>query len=116
MKQPINTFDDFLIAKQELKQAISSSEEELRTHKLVKITSAISEGNVKDSISDTISSLKLKDLLASPLGSLLSTYLLSNKVLRKYFVGFTIARQTIPFALKKLKSILDDIEFEQKKD
>lgn len=109
----INNFEDFLNAKHGLKQEIRETEEELRSHNLFKITTAVSSGNLKDSISETLSGLSLKDLLASPLGNLISTYLLSNKILRKYFIGFTILRQTVPYGLKKLRAILDELELDK---
>ena len=115
MSQKINTYQDFIRVKQHLKLEVKEVEEELTSHKFFKITDAITNpGNIKETISESVSSLKLKDILDSPIGNLLSTYLLSNKVLRKYFIGFTILRQTVPYALNKLKDILNEIETEKK--
>jgi len=112
MTKKIITYRDLLEAKQELKTEITAQEDKILNNKLVQFTSSINNGNFSliDSLQDSLSSIGLKNILASPLGNLLGTYLLSNKYTRKYFIGFTIVKESIPYALQKLKEIINSAE------
>lgn len=117
MNNKISTYQDLLDAKKELKVDISLQENEFKNNKFVKFVSSLDKGeSIKGSVLETISSIGFKDIITSPLGSLLSTYLLSNKVIRKYFIGFTILKETIPFALQKLKDLANEIEVSKKEE
>ncbi len=108
MKKNITSYQDLLIAKDDLKDEISAQEFEIKNNKFLKFSSTVISGKpLKNKIFDTISSVELKDIITSPLGNLLSTYLLSNKTIRKYFVAYTILKETVPYAFQKLKDILD---------
>ena len=111
MNKKISTYQDLLNAKKKLKEEISLQEAEFKNNKLVKFVSSVDSGeSIKGSVLETISSVGFKDIITSPLGSLLSTYLLSNKVIRKYFIGFTILKETIPYAFRKLKDLANEVE------
>lgn len=111
----MKTYQELINTKTALKAEISDLESEIKSNKLVKLSSSIKDvGSVKDSVFETVSTLKLKDILASPLGNLVSSYLISNKSIRKYFIGFTILRQTVPYALEKLKDVLNEVDSSKK--
>ena len=117
MNNKISTYQDLLDAKKELKEEISLQESEFQNNKLVKFVSSLDKGeSLKGSVLETVSSIGFKDIITSPLGSLLSTYLLSNKVIRKYFIGFTILKETIPYAFRKLKDMANEIEVSKKEE
>lgn len=108
MKKKITSYQDLLIAKGDLKDEISAQEFEIKNNKFLKFSTTILSGeSIKSSMFDTIKSIELKDMITSPLGNLLSTYLLSNKTIRKYFIAYTIIKETVPYAFQKLKDILD---------
>ena len=117
MNNKISTYQDLLNVKKELKEEISLQEADFQNNKLVKFASSLDKGeSLKGSVLETISSVGFKDIITSPLGSLLSTYLLSNKTIRKYFIGYTILRETIPYAFQKLKDMANEIEVSKKEE
>ncbi|MDC9721529.1 MAG: hypothetical protein PSN34_01985 [Urechidicola sp.] len=117
MTNKINTYQDLLNAKKELKEEISLQEADFQNNKLIKFASSLDKGeSLKGSVFETLTSVGFKDIITSPLGSLLSTYLLSNKVIRKYFIGYTILKETIPYAFQKLKDMANEIEVIKKED
>lgn len=117
MNNKINTYQDLLDAKKELKEEIFLQEADFKNNKLVKFTSSFDKGKaLKGTVLETISSVGFKDIITSPLGSLLSTYLLSNKVIRKYFIGYTILKETIPYAFQKLKDMANEIDISKEEE
>lgn len=109
MKRKRKTFDDLLRIKLDLKYEISGLESEIKDNKFLKISSSfLGEESLKDSIFDSISSVSIKELLKGPLAKLLSTFLMSNKITRKYFVPFTIIKEMIPFVIEKINSFTDE--------
>lgn len=111
MNKKILTYQDLLDAKKELKEEISLQETEFQNNKLVKFATSLDKGeSLKGSVLESLSSVGIKDIVTSPLGSLLSTYLLSNKTIRKYFIGFTILKETIPYAFRKLKDMANEVD------
>lgn len=110
MNDTITSYEELLNSKQNLKIEIEELEGQIKDHKLIKLTNVFS-GNKssKDAILESISSIGIKDVLNSPLGNIATTFFLTNKFFRKYFVGFTILKQTIPYAFTKLKDLLDDV-------
>ncbi|MDT0553914.1 hypothetical protein [Urechidicola vernalis] len=107
----IKTYQDLIAAKKELKQEITTVETAIKDNKLLRFSSTIIDGkSLKKPIIETLGGLDLKNVLASPLGSLASTFFLSNKYVRKYFVAFTILKETIPYAYGKIKEMLEQQE------
>ena len=101
----ITTYQDLILAKQEIKQDINFIEEDLRNNNIIKLSTTIIGG--KFNKSSIFNSLDLKGILSSPLGKFASTLLLSNKFIRKYFVAFVVVKETVPYALSKIKEIID---------
>ena len=111
MNKRIMTYQDLLNAKTELKAEISLQETDFKNNKFIKFASSFDGSkSLKGSVFETLSSVGFKDIISSPLGSLLSTYLLSNKLIRKYFIGYTILKETIPYAFQKLKDMANEVE------
>lgn len=108
MNKNITSYQDLLDAKNELKEEIYLQEIEFQNNKFVKFVSSMDRGeSLKGSLLETFTPV---GFATSPLGSLLNTYLLSNKVIRKYFIGFTILKETIPYAFRKLKEMTSEDE------
>jgi hypothetical protein len=115
MNNTITSYEELLKSKQDLKSEIDAIEAEIKDHKLIKLSNVFTgHQSSKDTILESISSIGIKDVLNSPLGNLATSFFLTNKFIRKYFVGFTILKQTIPYAFSKLKDLLDDVT--QKED
>lgn len=111
MSANITSYKDLIEAKKVLKQDISKVEYSIKENKILKLSSSILGGkSLKTPILETLGELNLTNILASPLGNLASTFLLSNKYVRKYFVAFTIIKETVPYAYSKLKDMLEEIE------
>lgn len=103
----MNTFEDLLKAKQDLKLEILDQEDEINNNKWLKLSSSfIKNRTYKTPFSDIGASFNIKDILASPIGNLLNAYLMGNKKTRKYFIMFSIAKEMIPFAIEKIKEII----------
>lgn len=106
--QTITTFEELQRKKLALKDEIYFQELEFKETALFKIGSSLLQGkSMKSYIVDSVSPFNLKGIINGPIGSLLSTILLANKRTRKYFVTFTIAKEIIPFALQRIKGILN---------
>lgn len=115
MTKTITSYQGLIAAKTELKHEISTLEEEIKSSKILKISSSIIEGkSLKEPLLDSLHSLNLKNILASPLGNLTSTFLLTNKFIRKYFIAFSILKSIVPYALNKIKELIDQSELSKK--
>lgn len=116
MSRNITTYQELITAKTDLKQEVSTLEEEIKSNKVLKFSTSIFEGkSLKEPILDSLHSLELKNILASPLGNLASTFLLSNKFVRKYFIAFSIIKETVPYAFNKIKELMEQSELAKKK-
>lgn len=77
-------------------------EEEILSSPLFSIPAAILKGgSVSGSFKSSLESISLEHYKKAAL-SLLSTVLMSNKRTRKFFVGFIIAKEMVPFVLDKI--------------
>jgi len=115
MTKSITSYQELIAAKTELKQEVSKLEEEIKNSKILKLSSSIIDGkSLKEPLLDSLHSIDLKNILASPLGNLASTFLLTNKFVRKYFVAFSILKTTVPYALNKIKELIEQREVSKK--
>lgn len=104
----ISSYEDLMNFKQDLKSEISRQELEIKNNKFLKISSSIFNGeSIKQPLFESFSSIDLKGILSSPIANILSTFLMSNKITRKYFISFTIIKEMVPFAIEKIKEIID---------
>lgn len=111
----INSYEDLINFKQDLKSEISQQESEFKNNKFLKITSSVFNGeSIKQPLFESISSIDLKGILSSPIANILSTFLMSNKVARKYFISFTIIKEMVPFAMDKIRKIINQKDSSKK--
>ncbi len=113
----IRTFKDLKSEKARLRSEISGIEHEFKTNSILKISSTLfskerhSESVFKRPLS-FLAGNKYDNSLTGDLihttENLLGTFLISNKFTRKYFIGYTIAKEMIPFAVKKFNEIFKE--------
>ena len=102
----IKTFADFNRARQELNSEIKSQESEILGSPIFTIPAALfNAGSVKDNLKDSFGSVSLHDYKKAAM-NLLSTALMANRKTRKFFVGFIIAKEMVPFVLDKLNEFV----------
>lgn len=102
----IKSLADFNRARQELKVEIKNQESEILNSPIFTIPAALfNAGSVKDNLQDSFGSISLHDYRKAAI-SLLSTALMANRKTRKFFVGFIIAKEMVPFILDKLNEFL----------
>ncbi len=112
----IKTFADLKAEKAKLKSEISNIELDFKSNPVLKISSAIfGKDKHADSAFKRPLSFLTKDNdsalttgLVHTTENLLGTFLISNKFTRKYFIGYTIAKEMIPFAIKKFNEVFKD--------
>lgn len=100
----IKSFDDFKKTKQQLKREIEGQEFELKNNPITKISSSFfgKESSKSFNLSNTLSSKDYKKTSSK----LINSFLFANKSTRKYFVAYTIAKEMIPFTLKKVNELI----------
>lgn len=102
----IKTFADFNRARQELNLEIKRQESEIMSSPIFTVPAALfGAGSVKDNLKDSFGSISLHDYRKAAM-SLLSTALMANRKTRKFFVGFIIAKEMVPFILDKLNEFV----------
>ena len=121
----IKTFADLKAEKAKLKSEISTIESDFKSSPVLKIGSAVFGLKIgsavfgKDKHPDSAFKRPLSFLtkgkdntlttgLVHTTENLLGTFLISNKFTRKYFIGYTIAKEMIPFAVKKFNEVFKD--------
>lgn len=98
----ITTFNELNLAKQKLANTIKKQEQEFLDSPLLSIASTIFQGgSVRSSLKHSMESISLENYKSAAM-NLISTVLMANKKTRKFFVGFIIAKEMIPFILDKL--------------
>jgi hypothetical protein len=102
----IKTYEDLKIAKQQLKYDIIDQESAIINNPLIRISSSIFGGDsFKSSFTNSVESISLENYKRAA-ENILSTILMANKKTRKYFIAFIIAKEMIPFTLKKINEVL----------
>ena len=98
----ITTFNELNLAKQKLANTIKKQEQEFLDSPLLSIASTIFKGgSVRNSLKHSMESISLENYKSAAM-NLISTVLMANKKTRKFFVGFIIAKEMIPFILDKV--------------
>lgn len=101
----ISSFNDLKRAKKELRSTIAAQEEELLDHPVISIPLSLLEtSSIKGSVHTALESISL-DNYKNALMSLLGTFLLANRKTRKFFIGFVIAKELVPYALRKIEEM-----------
>jgi hypothetical protein len=98
----ITSFDGLNTAKLDLANKIKAQEEKILNSPVFKIPAAIFQGgSFKGNLKSSIESFSLDHYKKAAM-NLLSTVLMTNKRTRKFFVGFIIAKEMVPFILDKV--------------
>lgn len=98
----ITSFKELNIAKHHLQEDLKTQEDEILNSPLFSIPAAILKGgSVSGSFKNSLESFSLEHYKKAAM-SLLSTVLMSNRRTRKFFVGFIIAKEMVPFILDKV--------------
>lgn len=98
----ITTFEELNLAKQNLTNTIKDQEEEILNNPLLSIPAAIFQGgSLRGSLKSSLESISLENYKKAAM-NILGTALMSNKRTRKFFVGFIIAKEMVPFVMDKL--------------
>lgn len=109
----IRTYKDLKAAKQRLNAEVAEIENSLTDNPLTRIASSLFGKDTHDSpfqrplsflIPPNASSHSSNKLIGTA-ENLLGTFLVSNKFTRKYFIGFTIAKEIVPYAIHKFNDI-----------
>lgn len=94
----IESFDDLKFAQKQLRLDNEMIKLSIKESPVVKITSSLLGGN---SIKDTLSGGNRQSG-----GKMIKALLLASKVTRKYFIGYTIAKEMVPYTLNKVNDLL----------
>ncbi len=111
----IKSYKDLKLAKKRLKLEIRQQEESFKNNPVFNIATSLFGSNKQSNVfkkplsfvsnKNSFSFSKDHDL-KSIAENILSTILISNKVTRKYFIAFTIAKEMVPFTLQKVNELL----------
>ncbi len=101
----IRSINDLNRAKQELRNTIAIQEQELLDHPVISIPLSLLEtSSIKGSVHTALESISLENY-KNALMSLLGTFLLANRKTRKFFIGFVIAKELVPYAIQKIEEM-----------
>lgn len=102
-KYDITSFEQLQQVRKNLKQVIKDQETSFKNSPLIKISSTLSNtGSITKSLKDGFSDINFKSA-----ETIVSSLLLTFKSTRKYFVGFLIAKEMVPFMVNKVKEITE---------
>ena len=102
----IRSIKDLERAKRQLKEEIALQEAELLHNPLISIPmSFMQSSTLKGSIQNSLESISLENYKQA-LKSLIGTVMLANKRTRKFFIGFVIAKELVPFVMKKINEAM----------
>lgn len=98
----IESFDDLKFAQQQLRLDNANIELSIQENPVVKISSSLLGGNsVKDTFVNNLSGGNRQSG-----AKMIKALLLASKVTRKYFIGYTIAKEMVPYTLQKVNDLL----------
>jgi len=98
----IESFDDLKFAQEQLRLDNENIELSFKDNPVVKISSSLLGGNsVKDTFVNNLSVGNRKSG-----AKMIKALLLASKVTRKYFIGYTIAKEMVPYTLHKVNDLL----------
>lgn len=103
---PIRSFEELLLAKQNLKIEIKDQEADIMSSPLFSIPSAFFQGSgFKSSFKNSLDSVSLSDYKHAAM-NLLGTALMANRRTRKFYIGFVIAKELVPFFIEKFNDLV----------
>ena len=102
----INSYQELTEAKLKLRSRISEQVFELKNNKIVRLASFLMDGEKKDdSVDRSLGSFDVMELLNGPIVRLISSLLIKNKLTRRYFIAFVIAKEMAPYLISKVNDI-----------
>ncbi len=111
----ISSYDDLKLAKNRLRFEINKQEDSFKDNPILKIYTSLFGGeNQQNVFKKPLSFASIKNPLSftqdknlrSTAENILGTLLVTNKVTRKYFIAYTIAKEMIPFTIQKFSELL----------
>ena len=103
-KYDITSFEELQQVRKDLKNVIKEQETSFKNSPLIKISNTLSNtGSISKSLKDGFSDINFKSA-----ENIVSSLLLTLKPTRKYFVGFLIAKEMIPFVVNKVKELTEN--------
>lgn len=103
---PIRSFEELLLAKQKLKNEIMDQEADILNSPMIAIPSAIIQGgSFKSSFKNSLSAISIDDYKHAIM-NLLGTALMANRRTRKFYIGFVIAKELVPFFIEKFNELV----------
>jgi len=98
----IESFDDLKFAQEQLRLDNANIELSIKENPVVKISSSLLGGNpIKDTFVNNLSGGKRQSG-----AKMIKALLFASKVTRKYFIGYTIAKEMVPYTLQKVNELL----------
>ena len=106
MSESITTYEDLIKAKQSLKLDVSLLEREIMNSKIVKVSNFVIDHDFhKKPNLENLNLGSFSWMLNSSVGKMATTFVLSNRKLRKYFVAFLLLKETVPIVRKLFRKI-----------
>lgn len=112
----INCYDDLKLAKHRLRFEIKKQEDSFKDNPISRITSSFFGGRKHNSsiFKKPLTFASIKNPLSSghdhnlksTAENIIGTLMVTNKVTRKYFIAYTIAKEMIPFTIQKFSDLL----------
>ena len=98
----ITSLAELNLAKQELTRKIKEQEDEILNSPVLAIARGLFQGgSIRHSLKHSMESVSVESYKKAAM-NLLSTALMANRRTRKFFVGFIIAKEMVPFILEKV--------------
>jgi len=99
----IESFEDLKFAQEQIRKDNKAIEQSIKDSPIVRISSSLLGGEpIKENFVNNLS-----DGNREAGGRMIRALLLANKFTRKYFVGYTIAKEMIPYTLSKISGLLN---------
>ena len=103
---PIRSFEELVLARQNLKDEIMAQEADILNSPFVTIPSAIIQGGTfKSSLKNSLGTISIDDYKHAVM-NLIGTALLANRRTRKFYIGFVIAKELVPFFIEKFNELV----------
>ncbi len=98
----IESFEDLKFAQEQLRKDNKEIELSIKNNPVVKVLASLLGGqSVKETFVNNLSGGNRQSG-----AKMIKALLLANKITRKYFVGYTIAKEMIPYTLSKVNELL----------
>ncbi len=102
----IKSYEDLRAARKKLRISIQEQEQSFKDNPIIKIVDSIkNKESIKSTLFDNLPEIKFETG-----EKLIGSFLLTNKVTRKYFAGYLVAKEMIPFLIDKIKGLINSKE------